>query len=124
MELQAATATPSGLNLDAASGAGDTAAQARPEAKPAKPRDDGTRAAILSGPILTTLLKLALPTMVVLLAQTAVACVLVFRLSIPRYLVVSPIIGYSMMGALALWTFWYMKHMKQRGQAASGNVIN
>ena len=72
MELQAATATPSGLTLDAASGAGDTAAQARPEAKPAKPRNDGTRAAILSGPILATLVKLALPTMVVLLAQTAV----------------------------------------------------
>src|SRR5665213_3551118 len=47
-------------------------AQAHPEVKPAKPRDDGTRAAILSGPILATLVRLALPTMVVLLAQTAV----------------------------------------------------
>ncbi|MEO6841854.1 MAG: MATE family efflux transporter [Bradyrhizobium sp.] len=72
MELQAATATPRSLTLDAASGAGDTTAQSRPEVKPAKPRNDGTRAAILSGPILATLLKLALPTMVVLLAQTAV----------------------------------------------------
>ena len=45
--------------------------QARPEAKPARPRDD-TRAAILTGPVLPTLLRLALPTMVVLLAQTAV----------------------------------------------------
>jgi putative MATE family efflux protein len=72
MELQAATATPSGLTLDAASGPGDTTAQARPEVKPAQARNDGTRAAILSGPILVTLLKLALPTMVVLIAQTAV----------------------------------------------------
>jgi putative MATE family efflux protein len=38
----------------------------------AEPRSDGTRAAILNGPILATLLRLALPTMVVLLAQTAV----------------------------------------------------
>jgi putative MATE family efflux protein len=72
MDLQAATATPSGLTLDAAAGAGDTIAQFRPEAKPASSRNEGTRTAILSGPILATLLKLALPTMVVLLAQTAV----------------------------------------------------
>jgi putative MATE family efflux protein len=72
MELQAATATPSGVTLDAASGPGDPTAQARAEVKPAQARNEGTRAAILSGPILATLLKLALPTMVVLLAQTAV----------------------------------------------------
>jgi putative MATE family efflux protein len=72
MELQAATATPSGLTLDAASSPGDTTAPARVEVKPAQSRNDGTRAAILNGPILATLLKLALPTMVVLLAQTAV----------------------------------------------------
>src|ERR1700692_3452781 len=72
MELQAATAAPSGLTLDAASDADGPTVQARPEVKPAPSRNDGTRATILSGPILATLLKLALPTMVVLLAQTAV----------------------------------------------------
>jgi putative MATE family efflux protein len=72
MELQAVTATPNGLTLDAASGPGDTTGQARPEVKAAQSRNEGTRVAILSGPILATLLKLALPTMVVLLAQTAV----------------------------------------------------
>jgi putative MATE family efflux protein len=46
--------------------------EARPEAKAAQSRADATRAAILSGTILPTLLKLALPTIVVLLAQTAV----------------------------------------------------
>jgi putative MATE family efflux protein len=51
----------------------DTAVVAAPpEAKPAKPGADATRAAILGGAILPTLLKLALPTMVVLVAQTAV----------------------------------------------------
>ena len=52
-----------------------------------------------------------------LLAQTAVACLLVFSLSIPRYLIVSPIVGYSIMGGLALWTFWYVKRMQRRGAA-------
>jgi hypothetical protein len=52
-----------------------------------------------------------------LLAQTIVACMLVFRISIRHYLVVSPIIGYGIMGGLALWTFWYVKRMKRRGAA-------
>jgi hypothetical protein len=52
-----------------------------------------------------------------LLAQTIVACMLVFRISIRHYLVVSPIIGYGTMGGLALWTFWYVKRMKRRGAA-------
>src|ERR1700761_3026169 len=45
------------------------------ETPPAPPRlspEMRNRAAILTGPILSTLLKLALPTMTVLLAQTAV----------------------------------------------------
>jgi hypothetical protein len=54
-----------------------------------------------------------------LLAQTIVACLLVFRLSIQHYLLVSPIIGYGTMGGLALWTFWYVKRMKRRGAAAA-----
>jgi putative MATE family efflux protein len=37
-----------------------------------QPRSDATRAALLTGPVLPTLLRLALPTMVVLVAQTAV----------------------------------------------------
>jgi hypothetical protein len=56
-----------------------------------------------------------------LLVQTAVACLLVFSMSIPHYLLVSPIIGYGTMGGLALWTFWYVKRMKRRGAAAAAN---
>jgi intracellular septation protein A len=52
-----------------------------------------------------------------LIAQTAVACVLVFALSIRDYLIVSPIIGYGTMGALALWTFWYSKRARRLGEA-------
>jgi hypothetical protein len=54
-----------------------------------------------------------------LLAQTTLACLLVFRMSIRHYLVVSPIVGYGTMSGLALWTFWYVKGMKRRGAAAA-----
>ena len=53
-----------------------------------------------------------------LLAQTVIACLLVFRMTIRNYLIASPFLGYGMMGALALWTFWYVKGMKRRGAAA------
>jgi hypothetical protein len=53
-----------------------------------------------------------------LLAQTVVACVLVFRISIRHYLIVSPILGYGMMGGLALWNLWYVKRLTKRGAAA------
>jgi hypothetical protein len=57
-----------------------------------------------------------------LVGQTIVACVLVFRISIRSYLIVSPIIGYGTMGILALWTVWYVKQMKKRGKAATANL--
>ena len=53
-----------------------------------------------------------------LLAQTAVACLLVFHMAIRNYLLVSPFLTYGTMGALALWTFFYVKQMKRRGEAA------
>jgi hypothetical protein len=52
-----------------------------------------------------------------LLAATAVACVLVFTLPIPTYLVVSPFVGYGIMGALALWTIWFSRRQRRRGAA-------
>src|ERR1700761_6119013 len=60
----AAAAMPEELDVPPA------AAVAPPPA--ASSRKDAARAAILSGAILPTLLKLALPTVVVLIAQTAV----------------------------------------------------
>ena len=54
-----------------------------------------------------------------LLLQTAVACVLVFRMPIARYLLVSPFVSYGMIGALSLWSFWYGNRMRKRGQAAA-----
>jgi hypothetical protein len=50
-----------------------------------------------------------------LLVQTALACALVFALTIPAYLLVSPVLGYGTMGALALWTYWYVAQQKRIG---------
>lgn len=52
-----------------------------------------------------------------LLAATAIACVLVFTLSIRTYLIVSPFVGYGIMGALALWTVWFSRRERKRGAA-------
>src|SRR5258708_18543891 len=70
MALEEATMPPAGRTAQAPSEAASVAAPTR-EAR-AVPRRDTTRAALLSGPILPTLTKLALPTMVVLVAQNAV----------------------------------------------------
>jgi intracellular septation protein A len=58
----------------------------------------------------------------VLLVQTLVACALVFAVSIPVYLVLSPILGYGTMGGLALWTFLYVQARKRRAAVPSGSV--
>jgi hypothetical protein len=52
-----------------------------------------------------------------LLADVAVAVVLVFVLSIREYLIVNPILGYGTMGALSLWSFLYGRRAKRRGEA-------
>ena len=52
-----------------------------------------------------------------LLARTAVACVLVFSVPIPTYLVLHPILGYASMGGLALWTLWYAGRQRKLGAA-------
>src|SRR6266436_344146 len=70
MALEEATMPPAGPVQAPSGKAGAVAAPPR-EARP-QARSEATRAALLTGPILPTLLKLALPTMVVLVAQTAV----------------------------------------------------
>lgn len=52
-----------------------------------------------------------------LLGATAIACVLVFVLSIRTYLIVSPFVGYGIMGVLALWTVWFSRRERKRGAA-------
>ena len=50
-----------------------------------------------------------------LVADSAIAGVLVFTLGIRDFMVVSAVIGYGALGALTAWTFWYAR----RGLAAA-----
>src|ERR1700743_3751114 len=68
MELEAAAATLTSDNAPV----GDTRLDAPSKVESAPARNDAARAEMLNGAILPTLLRLALPTIVVLVAQTAV----------------------------------------------------
>ena len=52
-----------------------------------------------------------------LVAEAGVAVALVFSLSIQQYLLVSPVVGYSTMGGLSLWTYWYSRRQRRKGEA-------
>jgi hypothetical protein len=52
-----------------------------------------------------------------LLADAAIAIVLMYMLSVANYLIVSPIVGYGTIGVLSLWTFWYAKRQRRKGDA-------
>jgi intracellular septation protein A len=52
-----------------------------------------------------------------LLADVAVSVALVFTLSIREYLIVTPILGYGTIGALGLWSAFYGRRAKRRGEA-------
>ena len=54
-----------------------------------------------------------------LCAEFALRAWLVMRLPIERVLVVSPLVGYTVYGALTAWTLWYRLHLKARA-ASSG----
>jgi FtsH-binding integral membrane protein len=54
-----------------------------------------------------------------LIVQTAVACALVFAVPIKTFLVISPILGYGTMGALAAWTVWYVRGRRRMRAAVS-----
>ena len=46
---------------------------------------------------------------IALVAQSAACVALVFVLSIKSYLIVGPIVGYAVLGAMTAWSFWYGK---------------
>jgi intracellular septation protein A len=52
-----------------------------------------------------------------LLADSAASVALIYAVSIRRYLIVGPIIGYATMASLALWTFWYARLQRRKGEA-------
>ena len=52
-----------------------------------------------------------------LVIDAALASVLVFTLSIRAYMLAGPVLGYGVTGSLALWTFWYVRRQRRRGEA-------
>jgi hypothetical protein len=46
---------------------------------------------------------------IALAAQSGACVALVFALSIKSYLIVGPIVGYSVLGAMTAWSFWYAR---------------
>ena len=52
-----------------------------------------------------------------LVGEAALSCTLVYTMSVREYLIVGPVIGNAATGALGLWTFWYSRRQKRRGQA-------
>ncbi|HZL01481.1 MAG TPA: VC0807 family protein [Caulobacteraceae bacterium] len=52
-----------------------------------------------------------------LVAEAGATAALVFAVPIQEYLLISPVMGYATMGALSLWTFWYGRRARRRGEA-------
>jgi hypothetical protein len=52
-----------------------------------------------------------------LVFDSAASIALVMVLSVHDYLIAGPILGYSLTGALSLWTFWYARRARRRGEA-------
>jgi hypothetical protein len=57
-----------------------------------------------------------------LLADTAVSAALIYTMPIRDYLITGPIVGYGTMGALALWTFFYARRQRRKGEARRAAV--
>ena len=51
-----------------------------------------------------------------LVIETALACVLIFVLSIQQRMLISPIVGYSTIGGLTAWTYWYARRAIKRSK--------
>lgn len=52
-----------------------------------------------------------------LLADAAASVALIYAVSIRQYLIVSPVVGYTTLGGLWLWTFWYARLQRRKGAA-------
>jgi hypothetical protein len=68
---------------------------------------------------------------VTLVGEAAVSAVLVFALSIKAYMVASAVIGYSALGLMTAWTFWYVRrrivplaHAAVDGQSPASSTAN
>ncbi len=52
-----------------------------------------------------------------LVGEACISSILVFAMSVRQFLIAGPIVGYTVMGALGLWTFWYVRRQRRKGEA-------
>ena len=52
-----------------------------------------------------------------LLGSALLSCLILFAVSIAEYLLVSPAVSYGTMGLLVIWTFWYARSQRRKGDA-------
>ncbi|HEX5185057.1 MAG TPA: VC0807 family protein [Allosphingosinicella sp.] len=52
-----------------------------------------------------------------LVAEGLVAGALVFLIPVRAFFVVGPVLGYGVMGAVTLWTIWYGRRQRRKGEA-------
>lgn len=50
-----------------------------------------------------------------LVGEAAASAAVVMAVSVHDFLIISPIMGYATMGGLSLWTFWYARRARRRG---------
>jgi hypothetical protein len=69
------------------------------------------------GPFKRTMTFMTLVWGVGLTLEAGIGVALVLTLSVRAYLLVSPVVGYSTMGALTAWTWWYARSRQRLGEA-------
>jgi hypothetical protein len=52
-----------------------------------------------------------------LVAEAGLSAFLVFHMSVPQFMVVSRFIGYGTVGLLALWSVWFVRRQRRKGDA-------
>jgi hypothetical protein len=55
-----------------------------------------------------------------MIAESVIAATLVFILTIPQYLIASPILGYGALAGFTAWTYWYARRRLAAARAVSG----
>ncbi len=58
------------------------------------------------------------------LLEAVVRTILVFTLTIPQFLIVSPIVFYGFLGGIMAWTMWYSRGMRARGDRAQAQHMD
>lgn len=55
--------------------------------------------------------------------EAVIRTYLVFTLTIPQFLIISPFVFYGMLGSVMLWTMYYSRRMKEQGDRARAQRV-